>query len=162
MLSFFCRVYFVSVNFCVLLPFPVPWQTQGWATPCAPAQVSPAPPAPSSTRPPPLTPTERSTEERKVPATSKPTGSLAPRKVRFPGSSGSGSAFLQSDFYSPNWGSPTPLGPHTHSSQVPACTSCVRGGTSGGPWSRLFADRFSRSFQQLSALTFWQLSSSRR
>ncbi|XP_053071975.1 arf-GAP with GTPase, ANK repeat and PH domain-containing protein 1 isoform X15 [Acinonyx jubatus] len=46
--------------------------TRGWATPCAPAQVSPAPPAPSSTRPPPLTPTERSTEGRKVPATSRP------------------------------------------------------------------------------------------
>ncbi|XP_053759403.1 arf-GAP with GTPase, ANK repeat and PH domain-containing protein 1 isoform X14 [Panthera pardus] len=55
-----------------LLTYHPSLHTRGWATPCAPAQVSPAPPAPSSTRPPPLTPTERSTEGRKVPATSKP------------------------------------------------------------------------------------------
>lgn len=64
-----------------------PTQTRGWATPCAPAQACPAPPAPSSTRPPPPTPTERSTEGRKAPATSKPTACQALLKVRPSGTS---------------------------------------------------------------------------
>lgn len=82
--SFPCSV--VQVHLCLLLPFPVRPQTRGWVTRCVPAQVSPAAPAPSSTHPPPPTPTERSTGGRKVPATSRLTGSRALLKVRGLGS----------------------------------------------------------------------------
>lgn len=85
-LNGFCLLFFavLQAHFCILLPFLVRLQTRGWVTRCVPAQVSPAAPAPSLTRPLPPTPTERSTGGRKVPATSRLTGSRAPLKVRVP------------------------------------------------------------------------------
>lgn len=126
--SVFVVSAFLSVNTCVLLPFPVRWQTRDWATLCAPAQVSPAPPAPSSTRPPPPTPTERSTGGRKARATSRPTVCRAPRKVRSPVESlrfGKLACVFQTCALTP------PGDREGTVTQAPAHAFCLHGGTSG-------------------------------
>lgn len=70
-----CDSHVICINVCLNL------QTLAWETRSAQVPVSPAPPVPRWSHRRRLTPTARSTEERRAPATSKPTASLVLRKV---------------------------------------------------------------------------------
>lgn len=153
--SVFVVSAFLSVNTCVLLPFPVRWQTRGWATLCAPAQVSPAPPAPSSTRPPPPTPTERSTGGRKARATSRPTVCRAPRKVRSPVESprfGKLACVFQTCALTP------PRGPRRHGDTGPCTCLLSTRRYQRAPPNLPLPGRSSRSFRQIRCPACRQLS----